>query len=137
MVLTSGTRSPTVAYVTYALSAVLAIFHLVGVGLASWLMWFVGVFRFENQTPEDDAANNWLVPVAVVLLALAVAVLIGVLVRRWRWAATALVAEAAVAAVVFIYAIGESTHSDGQLILYATGVMALGYAAVALCARPA
>jgi hypothetical protein len=36
-----------------------------------------------------------------------------------------------------VYAIGESIHSDHQLILYATGVMALGYVAVALSARPA
>jgi hypothetical protein len=46
----------------YPLSVVLAIFHLVGVGLASLLTYVVGGSRWENQTPQDDAANNWLVP---------------------------------------------------------------------------
>ena len=126
----------TLRQVTYPLAGVLAIFHLVGVGLAAWLMFFVGVYRGENTTSEDAAANDWLVPLAPVLLALAVGVLIAVIVRKWRWAAGALLAEGGVAAVVFVYAIGESTNSDHQLILYATGVMALGYAAVALAARP-
>ncbi|MGH3066456.1 MAG: hypothetical protein ACRDOF_09175 [Gaiellaceae bacterium] len=103
---------------------------------AAWLMWFVGAFRWENQTPEDDAANDRLVPVAGVLLVLAVGVLVAVIVRRWRWAAAGLIVEGAVVAIVFVYALGESTHSDHQLILYTAGVMALGYAAVALSARP-
>ncbi|MGH3065796.1 MAG: hypothetical protein ACRDOF_05775 [Gaiellaceae bacterium] len=122
--------------VTYPFSIVLAAAHVVGVGFAAFQMWLVGGFRWENETPEDGAANDWLVPVAGVLVMLAVAVLVGVIVRRWRFAAAGLVAEGAVAAIVFIYALGESIHSDHELVLHAASVTALGYSAVALSARP-
>ena len=120
---------------TYALSVLFAALHTVLV-VCSALFLFVVSRWSENVTPEEAAENDWLGALAPVLLVLAVGVLVAVIVRRWCWAAAGLVVEGAVVAIVLVYALGESTHSDHQLILYTTGVMALGYAAVALSARP-
>jgi hypothetical protein len=93
-------------------------------------MWFAATFPFENQSPERAAADDWLIGVAPVVLILALAIVGAVIARRAALAAVALVAQFAVAAVVAAYALRESDHSDGRLVLYATAVAVTAIAAV-------
>ena len=54
--------------------------------------------------------------------------------ERWRWGAAALATETLAAVVVLQHALGESIHSDGQLMVFGVGVLGLGAASVALSA---
>jgi hypothetical protein len=93
-------------------------------------MFFAATFAFENQSPEQAAADDWLVGVAPVIVILAIAIVGAVIARRAALATIALVAELAVAAVVVAYALRESDHSDGKLVLYASAIALSSVAAV-------
>jgi quinol-cytochrome oxidoreductase complex cytochrome b subunit len=113
-----------------ALALAAAALHVVLCAVAAFLMWFAATFPFENQSPERAAADDWLIGVAPVVLILALAIVGAVIARRAALAAVALVAQFAVAAVVAAYALRESDHSDGRLVLYATAVAVTAIAAV-------
>jgi quinol-cytochrome oxidoreductase complex cytochrome b subunit len=98
--------------------------------VAAFLMFFIATFPFENQSPERAAADDWLIGAAPVILILALAIVGAVIARRAALAAVALVAQFAVAAVVVAYALRESDHSDGRLVLYAMAVAVTAVAAV-------
>ena len=113
-----------------ALAVTAAVLHAALCAIAAFLMFFAATFAFENQSPEQAAADDWLVGVAPVIVILAIAIVGAVIARRAALATIALVAELAVAAVVVAYALRESDHSDGKLVLYASAIALSSVAAV-------
>jgi hypothetical protein len=113
-----------------ALALSSAALHLVLCGIAGFLMYFVALFPWENQTPESAAADDWLIGAAAVTVALALLIGGAVVARRRPLASGAVVAQLLVTAVVVSYALGESDHSDGTLTLYVLGVAVTALAAV-------
>jgi hypothetical protein len=85
-------------------------------------MYFFATFPFENQSPEAREGDDWLIGAAAVILLLAVVIGGAVVARRSMVAAIATAAQFVVAAVVLTFALGQSDHSDGKLLLYAAGV---------------
>lgn len=122
--------------VEYALAIALALVHLVVAGFAAWLILLVS-FWSENVTPEQAAENDWLAWVSPLVLLVAVLILVGALLERWQVGALALGVEVVVAAVVLGYAVGESVHSDGQLLLFGIGMLGVASGSVALSAASA
>jgi hypothetical protein len=113
----------------FALST--AVLHLVLCVLGGLLMLLVATFPVENLSPEERAANDWLIGAAVVIVIVALTLGRGVMVRRVALAAYALGAQFIVGAVVIGYAVGESDHADGKLMLYALAVLGTAVAATA------
>lgn len=121
-----------------ALAILCALANLGGVGFAAFLTWFVAVFPWENTTPEERAADDWLVPVAVVLAGSAVGLLVSVAMSWQRWALAALALQTIVSLVVLSYALEGSSHSDGRLLGAAAVIELAAVSAVMLGrARPA
>ena len=105
-----------------ALAILLAVANVVAIGFVAWLMWFVALFPWENTTPEERTANDWMVPVAVVL-ALSAAGLLLCVVMGWQgWAVSALVLQTAISIGVLAFALDASDHSDGTLVAAALGI---------------
>ena len=119
-----------------ALSLTSAAVHVVLVAAAAFLMWFAAVFPFENQSPEQAAADDWLLAAAPLIVLFSIAMGGATIARRVKLVAAALSAEFAVAAVVLIYALGESDHSDGSLMLFALATVLTG-AVAAIATRRA
>jgi hypothetical protein len=113
----------------FALST--AVLHLVLCVLGGLLMLLVATFPVENLSPEERAANDWLIGAALVIVIVALTLGRGVIVRRVALAAYALAAQFIVGAVVIGYALGESDHADGKLTLYALAVLGTAAAATA------
>jgi len=113
-----------------ALGLIAAALHAVLCAFAAFFMFFVATFPFENQTPEEAAADNWLVPVAAILLVFAVLIGGAVIARRSAAAVVATAAQFLIAAIVLTYALGKSDASDGKLLLYALVVVVTAVAAV-------
>ena len=110
--------------------------HVLLCAVAAFLMLFYATFPFENQSPEQ-AADDWLIGAAPLIAILALAIAGGVIGRKVAVAAVGLVAQFGVGAVVVAYALGESDHSDGRLVLYAlaVAVTAIGAAAATYAER--
>ena len=121
----------------YPLSVLLATLHLGGLAVTALFIVLVAGFRWENQTAESAAADNWLLVFAPVLFVAGLATLTFVIRREWRRGASVFALQAVAASVLVIYALRESVHSDHQLIAWTLAVEAVGYGAVALSARPA
>ena len=85
-------------------------------------MFFVATFPFENQSPEEAAGNDWLIGAAAIILLLAIVIGGTVIACLVAVAAVASGAQCVVAGIVLTYALGESDHSDGRLVLYAVAV---------------
>lgn len=98
--------------------------------VAAFLMYAIATFPFENQPPEAHAASDWLVGATVVILLLAIVIGVAVIARRPAMAAIATAAQFVVAAIVLTYALRESDHSDGTLLLYAAVVAVTALAGV-------
>jgi hypothetical protein len=115
-----------------ALALVAAVLHLTVIAAAAFLMWFAATFPFENQSPEDAAADDWLLGAAPLIVGLAIAFVVAIVARRLALlvAVGALTAELVVDAVVLEYALGESDHSDGKLLLAALAGVVTGLIAV-------
>jgi hypothetical protein len=109
-----------------ALSLTSAVVHVALVAVAAFLMWFFAVFPFENQSAERAAADDWLLGAAPLIAVLAIAAGAATFARKARLVAAALTAEFAVGAVVLAYALGESDHSDGRLMLWALAIAGTG-----------
>jgi hypothetical protein len=118
-----------------ALSLTSALVHVVLVGAASFLMWFYASFPFENQSPEDAASDDWLVGVAPLLAVLALLTGGAAVGRKANLLAIGLTAEAAVGALILTYALGESSHSDGRLMLATLAIMLSGTVAASATRR--
>ena len=103
-----------------------ALVHVALVAAAAFLMWFAASFPFENQSPEDAAADDWLLGVAPLLAVLALLAGGATVARKAKVVAASLMAEFLVGAVVLTYALGESDHSDGRLILGALAIVLSG-----------
>lgn len=105
-----------------ALGLIAVAVHLVLCVVAAFLIYFVATFPFENEPPEMREASDWLIGAAAIILLLAVVIAGAVIARRAAVAAIATAAQFVVAAVVLTFALGQSDHSDGKLLLYAAGV---------------
>jgi hypothetical protein len=124
-----------------ALALLAAVLHLAVIAAAAFLMSFGATFPFENQSPEDAAADDWLLGAAPLIVSLAIAFTVAIafaVARRLALlvAVAALASELAVDAVVLRYALGESDHSDGKLLLAALAGVVTGLIAV-IAARQA
>jgi hypothetical protein len=108
------------------LSLTSALVHVALVAAAAFLMWFSASFPFENQSPEDAAADDWLLGVAPLLAVLALLAGGATVARKAKVVAGLLIVEFLVGAVVLTYALGESDHSDGRLILGALAIVLSG-----------
>jgi hypothetical protein len=111
--------------------------HVLLCAVAAFLMLFYATFPFENQSPEQAAADDWLIGAVPLIAILALAIAGGVIGRKVAVAAVGLVAQFGVGAFVVAYALGESDHSDGKLVLYAlaVAVTAVGAAAATYAER--
>jgi uncharacterized membrane protein len=126
-----------------ALALVAAVLHLTVIAAAAFLMSFAATFPFENQSAEDAAADDWLLGAAALIVSLAIAFTVAiafavaVLARRLALlvAVGALALELVVDAVVLRYALGESDHSDGKLLLAALAGVVTGLIAVTAARR--
>lgn len=125
-----------------ALALVAAVLHLTVIAAAAFLMSFAATFPFENQSAEDAAADDWLLGAAALIVSLAIAFTVAiafavaVLARRLALVAVgALALELVVDAVVLRYALGESDHSDGKLLLAALAGVVTGLIAVIAARR--
>ncbi len=105
-----------------ALAILCALANLVAIGFVAFMMWFVALFPWENTTPEERTANDWLVPAAVVLAASAAALLLAVTLSWPGWAALALGLQTTLSLGVLAYALEASDHSDGKLVAIALGI---------------
>ena len=112
-----------------ALSIMSAAVHVLLVAAAVFVMWFAAVFPFENQSPEEAAADDWLLVAAPLIGLFALAVGAATIAGKVKFAAAALSAESAVGAIVLIYALGESDHSDGKLMLCSFAIVLAGVVA--------
>jgi hypothetical protein len=108
----------------------LALGHLAGNAFAAFLLFVLPHLPVENTTPDQTPAWPFAL-VGAALLALGVGVFAGV-VRRRAWLFLALAAQLAVGLAVLRWALGESTHSDEKLLLFATVVEASGVFAALL-----
>jgi hypothetical protein len=86
---------------------------------AALLLFFVGTFSWENQTPEEAAGNDWLVGAALLVALFGILLGAAVLARRVNVAVFALLAQLVVGAGVVTWAVRVSHHSDGKLLLFA------------------
>lgn len=105
--------------------------------MTSLFIVFVAGFQWENQSAESAAGDNWLLAFAPILFVTGLITLVFVIRRQWRRGAAVFALQALAAAVLLIYALRESVHSDHQVILWTLPLEALGYGSVALSARPA
>jgi quinol-cytochrome oxidoreductase complex cytochrome b subunit len=113
-----------------ALALTAAALHLVLCAVAAFIMFFVATFPFENQSSERAAANDWLLGGALVIVILAIAIAGAVIASQAGMAAIAALAQFAAGAVVVAYALRESDHSDGRLVLYGLAFAITAVAAV-------
>jgi hypothetical protein len=126
-----------------ALALVAAVLHLTVIAAAAFLMWFAATFPFENQSPEDAAADDWLLGAAPLIVSLAIAFAgaiafaVAIVARRLALlvAVGALASELVVDAVVLRYALGKSDHSDGKLLFAALAGVVTGLIAVIAARR--
>jgi hypothetical protein len=109
-----------------ALSLTSAGVHVALVAAAAFLMSFSASFPFENQSPEEAASDDWLLVVAPLLIVLAVLAGGAAVARKANLVAVGLAAEFALGALVLTYALGESSHSDGRLVLGALAIVLSG-----------
>ena len=95
-----------------------AALHVVVSAVAAFLMSFVATFPFENRSVDEATADDWLIGAAAAVALLALVIGGAVVARSGAVAAIGVTAQLTVGAVVFVYALGESEHSDGVLVLY-------------------
>jgi hypothetical protein len=126
-----------------ALALIAATSHLGVVAVVAFLMWFWATFPYENQRPEDAAADDWLILAAALVLGLAIAFTIAIAFAVATFAPVGLgvgvgliAAEFAADAALLRYGLEASQHSDGRLLVPALGATATGVAAV-IAARQA
>jgi quinol-cytochrome oxidoreductase complex cytochrome b subunit len=105
-----------------ALAVSTALLHLVLCGIAGFFMFFFATFPFENPSPETEAADDWLVGGAAVIVIVALTLLGGVIARRVALSEVVLVAQLIVGAVILSWAVGQTNKSDGVLVLCALAV---------------
>ena len=95
-----------------------AALHVVVSAVAAFLMFFVATFPFENRSVDEPTADDWLIGAAAAVALLALVIGGAVVARSGAVAAVGVTAQLTVGAVVFAYALGESEHGDGVLMLY-------------------
>lgn len=117
----------------FALALAVAYF-LANLG-AALFMYFLAAFPFENQSPEDQAADDWMIGVGILVALLALVVLIAVVLRRQGWATIVYAPSAVIGFALLKWAVGVSDHSDGKLIVWVVAIQATGLGAVVLSAR--
>lgn len=112
-----------------ALAILCAVANLAVVGCTAWFMWFIALFPWENTTPEERAADDWLVPLAIVLAANAVGLLLSIVMSWLGWASGSFALQTALGIGVLGAFIGESEH-DGTFVAAALGVELVAFASV-------
>jgi ABC-type Fe3+-siderophore transport system permease subunit len=117
-----------------SLTVLLALAYFVGNGLAMLLMVFFATFPFENQPP--DRRPYWLIGVGVAMTVLAFLVLVAVVLRSIWLSVGAFAVDLTVALVLLYWALRESQHSDGTLLLSGFVVELAGLGAVGLAIGP-
>lgn len=117
-----------------ALALIFAVAYLLANVGAALLMSFFATFPFENQTPEERAADDWLIGVGILVAALAIVTLIAVILRRQGWATLVFAVNAVLGFALLRWAVGVSDHSDGKLIVWTLAIESTGLGAVALSA---
>ena len=113
------------------LAVTLALAHLAGNAFAAFLLFVLPHLPLENVAPEDEPPAWPFALVGTALLTFGLGVVVGV-VRRRAWVFLALAVQLAVGLAFLRYALGESTHSDEKLLLFATAVEASGVFAALL-----
>jgi hypothetical protein len=117
-----------------SLAVLLALAYFVGNGLAMLFMFFLATFPFENQPPNQPP--HWLIGVGVAMTVLAFVVLVAVVVRSIWLSVGAFAVDLTVALVLLYWALRESQHSDGKLLLSGFVVELAGLGAVGLAIGP-
>jgi hypothetical protein len=112
------------------LAVTLALVHLAGNAFAAFLLFVLPHLPVEN-TPSGQTPAWPFALVGAGLLTFGAGVFAGV-VRGRAWVFLALAAQLAVGLAFLRYAVGESTHSDEKLLLFATMVEACGVFAALL-----
>jgi hypothetical protein len=122
--------------VAYGYAVVFGTLYSLLTALASWILFFVVTFRWENQSPAEAGGDDWLAPLAVVWVLSALVVFAGVLTGRILLVAPGFVIGAVAAVPALRYALVDwSDHADGQLIGAAFVIGLCGVLATVLTAR--
>jgi hypothetical protein len=117
-----------------SLAVVLALAYFVGNGLATLVMFFLATFPFENQ--PANKRPYWLIGVGVAMTVLAFVVVVAVVLRSIWLSVGAFAVDLTVALVLLYWALRESQHSDGTLLLSGFVVELAGLGAVGLAIGP-
>ncbi len=117
-----------------AFALTLAVAYLLANVGAALFMSFLATFPFENQSPEDRAADDWLIGVGILAAVLALGTLIAVILRRQGWATFVFATNAVLGLALLKWAVGVSDHGDGTVIVWILAIEATGLGAVALSA---
>jgi len=104
------------------LAILCAIANLGAIGVAAFLMSFFATFPWENLTPEEQTADDWLVLAAIVLAASALGLVLCVVMSWQRLGVVALAVQTVVSLSALAYALEGSSHSDGKLLGFAFAV---------------
>src|SRR5437773_2101861 len=120
-----------------ALALTLAVTYLLANAGAALLMSFLATFPFENQTPEQQAGDDWMIGVGIVAAFLALITLIAVVRERQGWARLVFAANAVLGFALLRWAVGVSDRSDGKLVVWFLAIESTVVGAVALNARRA
>lgn len=117
------------------LAVLLALAYFLGNSLAMLFMYFLTTFPFENQPPEQPL-HHWFIGVGVGMTVLAFVVLVAVALRSIWLIVGAFAADLIVALVLLYWALRQSQHSDGTLLLSGFVVELAGLGAVGLAIGP-
>ncbi len=98
-----------------------------------WLV-FLATFPFENQSPEEAAADDWLIGAALVLAVCGVVAGLAIALRHRR-ARIAYALAAGLGIILLAFGLVESEHSDARLLAWGLGVETAGLVALHL-SRP-
>jgi hypothetical protein len=113
------------------LAVTLALAHLAGNAFAAFLLFVLPHLPLENVAADDEPPAWSFALVGTALLTLGLGIVLGV-VRRRAWVSLALAVQFAVGLAFLGYALGQSTHSDEKLLVFATVVEASGVFAALL-----
>jgi O-antigen/teichoic acid export membrane protein len=103
---------------------------------AAWGLFILATGPWENQTVAEARGDDWLRPLAVVLILSALVAFAGVMTARAWLVAPAFAIQAVIAVPVLIYVRRHwSDHADGQLIVYSLAFEVTGLLAVLLTVR--
>ena len=112
------------------LSVASAVVHVALLGVVAFFAFGLGSAPFENQSPESEAVQHWLLVLSPVLAVLAIAFGLAAAARSVKWMAAAWLAEFVLVAGALFAALERDPDGDynaivaGALVLLASGGVA-------------